>query len=199
MGGNIQRRFSRIHGGIAIAGLVLVIALANSAKWLVVDAPEKSDVILVLAGETDLRPALGLDLLRQGYGRWLILDVPADAKIYQWTQLDLAQKYVQNLPEANSIKICPIHGLSTREEANEAAQCVSRIENRRILIVTSDFHSRRAISIFRVRIPKYEYSVTAAHNPAEFGQEWWQHREWAKTNFYEWLRLLWWELVDRWR
>lgn len=199
MGGNIQRRFGRIRGGIAIAGIVSIIALANPAKWLVVDAPEKSDVIVVLAGETDLRPALGLDLLRRGYGRLLVLDVPADAKIYQWTQLDLAQKYVQNLSEANSIKFCPIHGLSTEAEADEVAQCVAGIENQEILIVTSDFHTRRALSIFRARVPKHKYSIAATHNPAEFGQEWWRHREWAKTNLYEWLRLLWWELVDRWR
>jgi len=184
--------------GITIAGLVSVIALANSAKWLVVDHSQKSDVILVLAGETDLRPALALDLLRNGYGRLVILDVPADATIYQWTQADLARKYVQNLPEASSIKICPIHGLSTKEEADEAGQCLANAGTRRVLLVTSDFHTRRALSIFRARVPKYEYSVAAAYDRKEFGLEWWQHREWAKTNFYEWLRLAWWELVDRW-
>ena len=36
-------------------------------------------------------------------------------------------------------------------------------------------------------------------DPREFGVRWWRHREWAKTNFYEWLRLAWWELIDRWR
>ena len=185
--------------GITIAGLLSVIVLANSAKWLVVDHPEKSDVIVVLAGETDFRPVLALELLRSGYGRLLILDVPADATIYQWTQTDLAQKYVRNLPEASSIKICAIHGLSTKEEADEAGQCLADAGGRRVLLVTSDFHTRRALSIFRARVPKYEYSVAAAHNPEEFGSHWWQHREWAKTNFYEWLRLAWWELVDRWR
>ena len=34
---------------------------------------------------------------------------------------------------------------------------------------------------------------------ASFGIQWWQHREWAKTNLYEWLRLAWWGLIDRWR
>jgi len=176
-----------------------VLVLASSAKWLVVDRPEKSDVIVVLAGETDLRPALALELLRSGYGRRVILDVPAEATIYQWTQVDLAQKYMQNLPEASSIKICPIHGLSTKEEADEAGQCLAGTEAQSVLLVTSDFHTRRTLSIFRARAPRYAYSVAAAHNPAEFGPEWWHHREWAKTNFYEWLRLGWWELVDRWR
>jgi uncharacterized SAM-binding protein YcdF (DUF218 family) len=199
MTSRIQRRGGKIWVGITIAGLLSVIALANSAKWLVVDHPRKSDVIIVLAGETDFRPALALELLRSGYGRLAILDVPADATIYQWTQADLAQKYVQSLPEAGSIKICLIHGLSTKEEADEAGQCLADSGSRRVLLVTSDFHTWRALNIFRARVPKYEYSVAAAHNRNEFGLQWWQHREWAKTNFYEWLRLAWWELVDRWR
>jgi DUF218 domain len=194
----MQRPSAKVWVGVAIAGLVSLIA-ANSAKWLVVDRPEKSDAIVVLAGETDLRPTLARQLLRDGYGRLVILDVPADATIYRWTQVDLARKYVEELPEAGKIKICPIHGLSTKEEAEEAAQCLVAVEGRKILLVTSDFHTRRALSIFRARIPKYDYSVAAVNNPKEFGPRWWQQREWAKTNFYEWLRLGWWELVDRWR
>ena len=196
--GEVQRRRRRIFAGIAVTGLAAV-AVANSAKWLVVDHPEKSDAIVVLAGETDLRPSRALGLLRSSYGRVMVLDVPADATIYQWAQTDLAAKYAQGLPEAGSIKICPIHGLSTKAEADEAGQCLAATDSRKVLLVTSDFHTRRALSIFRTRVPKYDYTVAASHNPQEFGLQWWQHREWAKTNFYEWLRLGWWELVDRWR
>jgi len=34
---------------------------------------------------------------------------------------------------------------------------------------------------------------------AQFGGKWWKHRQWAKVNFDEWLRLVWWQAVDRWR
>jgi hypothetical protein len=40
----------------------------QAARFLVVDAPEKSDAIVVLAGETKVRPARALELLRQGVG-----------------------------------------------------------------------------------------------------------------------------------
>ena len=65
--------------------------------------------------------------------------------------------------------------------------------------VTSDFHTRRALSIFTSEVPSHTYSVAAAYDPREFGVQWWRRREWAKTNFYEWMRLGWWELIDRWR
>jgi len=64
--------------------------------------------------------------------------------------------------------------------------------------VTSDYHTRRALSVFRKEVPGYSYSVAAASDPVQFGARWWQHRQWAKNNTDEWMRLLWWELVDRW-
>ncbi|HLB86683.1 MAG TPA: YdcF family protein, partial [Terriglobales bacterium] len=123
-------------------------AVADSGRFLVVDQPRKSDVIVVLAGETNRRPARGLELLNQGYAPRLILDVPAGATIYQWTQTELAERYVKGLSQANLITICPIYGLSTREEAREAAICLDRVGGRSVLLVTSDYHTRRALSIF---------------------------------------------------
>ena len=180
-------------------GLFLLAAVADSGRFLVVDQPRKSDVIVVLAGETDRRPTRGLELLDQGYAPRLVLDVPAGATIYQWTQTELAQKYVQGLPQAKLITICPIYGLSTREEAREAVRCLESAGGRRVLLVTSDYHTRRVLSIFSREVPSYDYSVAAAVDPREFGMAWWRHREWAKTNFYEWVRLAWWEVIDRWR
>ena len=125
--------------------------------------------------------------------------MPADARIYQWTQPELAEKYVQGLPESKSITICAIHGLSTKEEASEAGRCLESMGATSVLLVTSDFHTRRALSIFSREVPSHNYSVAAAYDAREFGVQWWRHREWAKTNFYEWIRLVWWELIDRWR
>ena len=101
--------------GLGFIAIVVVFA-ANAGKWLVIDAPEPSDVIVVLAGETDRRPARALQLMEQGYGRMELLDVPATARIYDFIQLDLAQKYIQDLSRGNSIGICMIQGMSTRDE-----------------------------------------------------------------------------------
>jgi hypothetical protein len=182
-----------------IAGALFIVAVgATSGRFLVVDQPRKSDVIIVVAGETDRRPARGLELLGQGYASRLILDVPAEAKIYRSSQLEIARKYIDELPQATSIMVCPIHGLSTRDEARDAARCLQGATARRILLVTSDFHTRRALSIFNRVLPA-DYSVAAAFDASHFGVQWWRHREWAKVNFEEWSKLIWWELVDRWR
>src|SRR5438477_8467919 len=87
-----------------ILAAVFVAFAADAGRLLVVDAPQSSDVILVLAGETDRRPIRGLQLLDQGYGRRLVIDVPAAARIYELTYVQLAEKYIQNLPQATSIR-----------------------------------------------------------------------------------------------
>lgn len=193
-----SRRDMRLISLILIAAAVFLLFLANAARFLVIDQPRPSDVILVVAGETAYRPARALDLLRRGFGRRLILDVPANADLFGTSELDLAQRYVESLPEAGSIKICPIYGLSTKAEAHDAGRCLSNSAAENILLVTSDYHTRRALSIFKKELPKHDYSIAAAYDPQQFGVHWWRHREWAKTFLYESLRLGWWELIDRW-
>jgi hypothetical protein len=186
-------RLVLIFGGVLLAALVV-----TSGRFLVINQPRKSDVMVVLAGETDQRPARGLALLDQGYAPRLILDVPAEARIYQWNQLEIARNYVEGLPQAGAIAVCPIYGHSTKDEAQDVSRCLRGIGARSVLLVTSDYHTRRALSIFE-RVSPADYSVAAVFDASEFGVQWWRHREWAKVNFDEWLKLVWWELVDRWR
>jgi hypothetical protein len=183
-------------------GVVAALSVGLAAKagsFLVVDAPRPSDVILVLAGETDRRPERALQLLAQGYGRRVVLDVPTNAKLYEFTEIQLAQKYIQDLPQGAAVSVCPIDGLSTRDESKDAEKCLARDGGKSVLIVTSDFHTRRAWDIFQREVPGHEYSVAAARDEEQFGARWWTHRQWAKTLVNEWLRLVWWEMVDQWR
>jgi hypothetical protein len=180
-----------------LCGLAVTFA-SRAGVFLLVDTPLRSDLILVLAGETKQRPERALQLLAQGYGRRILLDVPTNATIYEFTQMQLAEKYTQDLPQGASIGICPIYGLSTKDESKDVKKCLGREDVKSVLIVTSDFHTRRALSVFRRELPEYHYSVAAARDDGQFGVRWWSHRQWAKIFVDEWLRLLWWKIVDQW-
>jgi hypothetical protein len=193
-----RKRLVPVSAALVALTLLVVFAM-NAGRILVLDAPQPSDLILVLAGETDHRPAYALELLHQGWGRRVLIDVPADTKIYDRLQLELAEDYVRNLPDSAVVRLCPITGLSTREETRDVERCLTAQDGTRILIVTSDFHTRRALTIFRHELRDKTFSVAAAHDPEEFGARWWSHRQWAKTFAGEWVRVLWWNFVDRWR
>jgi len=177
----------------------LAVLASQAARFLVLDEPEKSDAIVVLAGETNVRPARALELLRQGVAPILFLNAQARDVIYDRKLTEIAREYANGLAEGNHISICPITGFSTFAEVDDVSRCLQPLGIHRVLIVTSEFHSRRALTIFRHRLPQYQFSVAVARDPAQFGEAWWTNREWAKTIFGEWLKMLWWEAVDRWR
>jgi len=185
--------------------LLLLCALVffQPGGYLIVNHPEKSEAIVVLAGESaDNRYLRGLELLRAGYGEHLVVDVTTGAT-YGHPYADLARDFIahtagQNLPQ---ISVCTVDGDSTKDEAPQVNQCLQKLQPppSSVVVVTDDYHTRRALSILRNRLPQYRWSAAAAHNDFLFGQPWWKNREWAKTYLMECQKLLWWELYDRWR
>ena len=183
---------------ILILAVLIFGLISQSGKFLVVDNPQKADAILVLAGETDRRPARAVELMQQGYASRVILDVPQNERIFGNSDLQLAEAWIKAQSQPQAFSICSISGLSTKAESFESAECLRRAGARTVLMVTSDFHTRRASSIYRKEQPEFAFSVAAATAPAQFGANWWRHRQWAKVNLEEWFRLIWWECVDRW-
>lgn len=190
-----RKRASAVFIVLAIGLLLLA---ANGGSLLVVDDAQHSDLIVVLAGETNYRPARGLKLLAEGNAPRLLLNVPANSQIFGSDETELARKYVHALPQSAAIEICPIEGLSTKAETVDIKKCLQHEPGSKILIVTSDFHTRRALSILQHEIPSKSFSVAAVHDPTQFGVRWWMHRQWAKTCLDEWLRFVWWSVVERW-
>jgi uncharacterized SAM-binding protein YcdF (DUF218 family) len=189
---------------LSLAGLFLLLIiffLGYAGRFLVIDQPQRSEAIVVLAGGRDDRYYKGLEMLGKGYANILFLDARTDVVQFGRTPFSMGQAFIQTSAGAllDKAKMCPITGDSTDEEAGHVADCLRTTGARRVLLVTSDYHTRRAFQIVRVRLPQYQWSVSAAHNRYDFGVNWWQHREWAKTALLEWTKLLWWDAVDRWR
>ena len=180
--------------------LVILVALASqAARFLVVDEPEKSDAIVVLAGETNVRPARALELLRQGVAPRVFIDVRTPRSDLRSALTDIAQKYVERPPGSKPRLGMPDRRLLDQRRGRRckpmpatAGRASGADRDLRLS------HPPRLV-IFRHRLPQYQFSVAAARDPAEFGEAWWTNREWAKTTFDEWSKMLWWEAVDRWR
>ncbi|MGA9640792.1 MAG: YdcF family protein [Terriglobales bacterium] len=181
--------------------LILILAVAfgtQAARFLTVDTAQPSDVIVVLAGETIARPARGLELLRQGLAPRLFFDAET-GRIFNSHLTDIAEQYIHDQPDAAKLAVCGIASHSTQAETIDVDRCIQPLHPHRVLLVTSDYHSRRALLIFSRRLPQYQWTIAAAHNPEQFGNAWWTNREWAKATVEEWAKLFWWEAVDRWR
>lgn len=185
--------------------LVLIVVLAvvflsrHAGSYLAVNSPEHADLILVLAGgNNDSRYWSGLRLMNERWAPRLMLDVFDKGFTFGNKDVDLAREFVEKTAPGTAT-VCPIAENSTYDEARYAARCLQSMNVKSILVVTSEYHTRRTMEIFRKRLPQYQLSFYGAQEPYFFGQKWWQRREWAKTTLAEWERYLWWQLVDRWR
>lgn len=188
---------------MVVALLVCAFILLQPGKFLIVNNPEKSDAIVVLGGDSaDQRYLRGMDLLRTGYARHLFVDATTGIT-YGHSYVDLAKDYVVHTAGANAaqVSVCPIVGDSTKIEAQQVNACLQTMQPppHSVIIATDDYHTRRALSIFRTELPQYRWTAAAARAEFLFGLPWWKNREWAKTYLTEWEKLLWWELVDRWQ
>jgi uncharacterized SAM-binding protein YcdF (DUF218 family) len=179
--------------------LAFLVLASQAGRMLVVDSPQPSDAIIVLAGETSVRPAHAVELLRQGMASRILLDVQVNDVLYDQPLTELAERYAKSLPEKDRIAVCPITSLSTFAESEDVDRCLRPLGVHRVLIVTSASHTGRALRIFRQRLPQYQFSAAAGQDPVHFGVRWWTNREWAKTTLDEWVKLIWWEVVDRWK
>jgi len=99
----------------------------------------------------------------------------------------------------SNVGVCPGPMVSTAEEGEFAAPCLASLHAQRILLVTSAYHTRRALAIFRQRLQQYKWSVAATEDSAAYVIDWWRRRAWAKTRLAKTERFFWWEAVDRWR
>jgi uncharacterized SAM-binding protein YcdF (DUF218 family) len=199
------KRNRAIRTSIAIVILLLigVLCAVRSGSYLVVNQPERSDVIVVLAGDHDDHRYWGaLALLRAGYGQKMVMDASSDLT-YGQTSAERAAAFVRQSAGSNQsqISVCTITNDSTVQEASNIRDCLAQLHPapKSALLVTSDFHTRRAFSIVRSRLPQYRWSVAAVNDPTIFGQPWWRNREWAKTALYEWQKLVWWQCFESWR
>lgn len=186
--------------GCVLLGTLAGIWMYGAGRFLILDKPERSDIIVVLAGDFgDTRFLHALELLRSGSSQELILDAP-DWIEYGRMDSDLAREYIQSVApdRAAHLHVCSFVGDSTLLELRGVSKCVHAVapQAKTALLVTSDFHTRRAFSIAQHALPEYRWSVAAAPDP-RFGVDWWKHREWAKTTLLEWQKLCWWKVTER--
>lgn len=186
---------------VFVLAALLILVGAKAGEFLVQDNREKSDVIVVLAGDhTTSRYNKGLELLRAGYGKVMLVNASADYLYFGHPPSEYAARYIKETagPDVERVKVCPVWDNSTKNEAAWVVECLKKVGARSALIVTSDHHTRRALAIFRRSELGVRWTVAAAYNPKEFGTRWWTNREWAKMMLTEGERLFWWYVVDQW-
>jgi uncharacterized SAM-binding protein YcdF (DUF218 family) len=153
-------------------------------------APEKADIALVLAGDfLGNRIVKAASLVRDGYAPKVMVSGPPG--VYGFFESDLAIPFAvkSGYPDSYFLNF-KNQARSTMEEAQAAVPELRRIGARRVLLVTSNFHTRRSGRIFRAAAPDMTFFVVAADDPNFAPDRWWKNREGRKTFVIEWMKTV---------
>jgi uncharacterized SAM-binding protein YcdF (DUF218 family) len=191
-----SRRSSKagwIFVGAALAALIVFHSAIFGAMgdFLVQDGPpHKADVVLVLAGDfSGERIKTAAQLVRDGYAPKVLVSGPYGA--YGYYECDLAIPFAVKLgyPESYFERV-PHQALSTKEEAQDTIPVIRREGARSILLVTSDYHTRRAGNIFRRAAPDLTFYLVGAPDQHFTPHGWWRDREGRKVFFFESMKTV---------
>jgi uncharacterized SAM-binding protein YcdF (DUF218 family) len=154
------------------------------------EPPRKAGAVFVLAGDSwGNRILKGAELVREGYAPKAIVSGPDG--MYGFYECDLAIQFAERAGYPESyFTAFPNHALSTSEEAQAAAGEFRDLGVKRVLLVTSNYHTRRAGNLFRAAAPEVAFTVVAAPDRHFQPRGWWRDREGRKIFFIEWMKTV---------
>ncbi len=153
------------------------------------EQPFHADMVVVLAGDdTGARVLKGAELVKQGYAPRVVVSGPVCC--YGKHESDLAIEFAvaQGYPREWFVPL-PMVAHSTREEAHILVRELERLKVARFLLVTSDYHSRRAARVYRALMPPGSFRIIAADG-GYLGDGWWHSREGQKQVAFEWMKTV---------
>jgi uncharacterized SAM-binding protein YcdF (DUF218 family) len=183
---------------IAVYVLRVPILEAAGRFWVVEDPPVHSDAIVILGDDNFYadRAERAAELFRQGWAPHIVASgryLRPYISIADLMQRDLKERGVPG--EA----IIPVahHGENTVEESRTLAAVIRQNQWHRILIVTSNFHTRRARYICERVFPQGAEVLMEAARDADYDPDnWWKTRLGIKLFTHEGvgMPLAFWEL-----
>ncbi len=154
----MRERFLKIFGAIISAGVFWVLIAPLLATFLIVEKPlEHADAIMVLSGSAVYKERTGkaAELFKQGVApRVFITD---DGRRSGWSQSERTnlpfvelerRELIEKGVPPDSITILPYQVSGTEYEAKELADELAERPLGSVLIVTSAYHTRRALRTF---------------------------------------------------
>lgn len=180
---------------LAAAAVLLLLfhapVLAALGNFLVkAGPPQKADVIVVLAGDAFGRRILTAgELIKEGWAPQALISGPNG--FYGNYECDLAIPFAvkAGYPESGFLHF-EHRARSTEEEARVVTAKLRAMGVKRAILLTSNFHTRRAGRIFRRAAPDITFFVVAAPDEYFKPDSWWHDREACKIFLYEWMKTI---------
>jgi uncharacterized SAM-binding protein YcdF (DUF218 family) len=173
----------------------------TAESWIIEDPLDKADALIVLGDDNFYadRATRGAQLFREGKAPLIVASgrrLRPNAGIAELMEHDLVERGV---PRDKIVRF--VHDAdSTLEEARAVARLVKERKWRSVIVVTSNFHTRRARYIFQRVFPQgMEVRVASARDGDFDPEHWWEKRKSIKelTREFAGMLVTVWELRGR--
>ena len=179
---------------LTLAGLILLAYLFRhpllrlaGGFWVVDEPLVASDAIILLGDDNYLadRAARAAELYR-GRGAPVVVASGRQLRRYAGISELMQRDLIERGVPVEAIVRFPHTAGNTREEAQALQQLVAERRWRRVLVVTSNYHTRRARYIFHRVLPAaVEVRVAASRDTYYDPSHWWESRDGVKIFFTE--------------
>jgi vancomycin permeability regulator SanA len=155
--------------------------------WIVDDSASQADALIILSDDDFIgsRAAKAADLYHEGRAPRIVASgrmLRPYAGIGELIQRDLTDRGVPT----SAIEIYRHNASDTLDEAQTLRSLVVAKQWRHVVIVTSNYHTRRARYIYQKVFPLgVQVDVAAAKDPEFDVSDWWEHKSGLKRFFKE--------------
>jgi uncharacterized SAM-binding protein YcdF (DUF218 family) len=176
--------------------------LTSYAKFFHINSYSKgADAILVLSGGSGNRVDRAIELLQSGYSKRILLTQEIENKRkYDFipTSMDIKKKILAHHNITNYHMIPSLKGgaTSTFDEAYDLVKYLEKNNLNHIIIVTSDFHTKRAKYAFdkvlkaNNLLDKIKVEMASSKSGVHKDNNWWKYESGLKTYPIEGMKFL---------
>ncbi len=165
--------------------------LTSLGSYLVeAEEPKQAEIAVVLGGDSEgNRANMGCELLKKGLVKQIWLS--GSQSMYGRTESDLAREWAA-ARGCDPAKMVALHEVvdSTADEARGITAKMRQAGIRDCILVTSNYHTRRAGGLFRKLGGDLKVTVVAAADHDFPVDKWWKQRPTRKTFAYEWMKTV---------
>jgi len=164
---------------LVVAPLILLafrqqIRIGLGESLVVSDPLEHADLIYVLAG--DFWGSRVLQGATLGSERWAPRVILSGGRYNNAYACDLSVDFaVQHGYQRSMFIPIRMEAHSTVDEAQFMGPIFHRLSAKRIILVTSNFHSRRAEQVFRLFLPEFDFRMESSADPDFDPHAWWKN------------------------
>lgn len=168
--------------------------LEKARDFLVVSqTPNQSDVIIVLSGNAQAqRVDYGISLFKKGFANKLLLSGgPPEYGNISCPQVMMLQAIDSGVPK--DAILLEEESQTTYENAEYCLKIVQSLGYRSVIVVTSDYHTRRARVIFDDFFKNSGIGLTVVNVPNENPtyDKWWQDDRETQNVVTEYMKFIW--------